>query len=245
MMRVGLVPKMFRPGLWLCLLMFNPMILFAIKIDLPKLPYDQKALEPVISTRTIEFHYGKHHAGYVTNLNNLIVGTPYEGMTLEQIVREADKNKATAIFNNAAQIWNHTFYFESLGPNPKAGIAKVAPPVCENQPKGILRDAIVERWGSYEAFVKEFEMAGTTLFGSGWVWLVKTPSPAGFVLDIIKEPNAGTPITKGMTPLLVADVWEHAYYLDYQNRRADYLKSFWCIVNWSKVEARYAEQGIK
>lgn len=241
MKRDWVMPKIFRSVFWLYIILLNPLNLFAMKLDLPKLPYDPKGLEPVISARTIEFHYGKHHAGYVNNLNNLIVGTPYESMTLEQIVREADKNKAAAIFNNAAQIWNHTFYFESLTPKPKTGIAKLGIPLCENYPKGKLKDAIIERWGSFDAFAKEFETAGATLFGSGWVWLVKVPSSTGFVLDIVKEPNAGTPITKGMIPLLVADVWEHAYYLDYQNRRADYLKAFWCIVNWDKVESRYAE----
>lgn len=225
----------------LLFLLIYPFNLFAMKFDLPKLPYDSKSLEPVISARTMEFHYGKHHAGYVANLNKLIEGTPYENMTLEQIVRESDKNKASAIFNNAAQIWNHTFYFESLGPRNRNGLEKLGLVLCDNYPTGKLKDAILERWGSYEAFVREFETAGTSLFGSGWVWLVKVPSATGYVLDIVKESNAGTPITKGMIPLLVADVWEHAYYLDYQNRRADYLKAFWCIVNWSRVEKRYEE----
>lgn len=209
-------------------------------VELPKLPYDPKGLDPVISARTMEFHYGKHHAGYVNALNKLIQGTPYESMTLEQMVITSDREKATAIFNNAAQTWNHTFYFESLIPKRSDGTDS-----SDSGPQGQLREAIVARWGSVEAFVKAFEAAGAGVFGAGWVWLVLTPGPEGLALEILKESNAGTPITKGMIPLLVADVWEHAYYLDYQNRRADHLKALWRIVNWKKVEARYADAGLR
>lgn len=227
-------------SLWLFAVLCSAMPVHAGSVDLPKLPYDPTGLEPVISARTMEFHYGKHHAGYVNTLNKLIQGTPYESMSLEQMVKESDKAKATAIFNNAAQTWNHTFYFETLLPE-----AKGSGEAMNNGPKGRLHKAIVARWGSVEEFVKAFETAGAGVFGAGWVWLVQVPGQSGSVLEIVKESNAGTPITKGMIPLLVADVWEHAYYLDYQNRRADHLKAFWRIVNWKKVEARYADAGLR
>ena len=191
-----------------------------MKYELPKLPYDVNALEPVISARTIEFHHGKHHQAYVTNLNNLIPGTQFETMSLEGIVRKSDGG----IFNNAAQIWNHTFYFNSFKPNG-GGI-----------PAGKLLKAIDNTWGSFDLFKKEFNNAATTLFGSGWAWLVKNEKGE---LSIIKESNAGNPLTKGLVPILTFDVWEHAYYIDYQNRRADYLVALWDIIDWDTVSARF------
>lgn len=191
-----------------------------MKFELPELPYNSEALEPVISRKTIEFHYGKHHQAYVTNLNNLVPGTAYENMSLDEIVKKSDGG----IFNNAAQIWNHTFYFNSF----KHGGSKV--------PEGIFTDAVIKKWGSFEAFKKEFANAAATLFGSGWAWLVKDGKGE---LSIIKESNAGNPLTKGLVPILTFDVWEHAYYIDYQNRRADYLTALWDIVDWDVVSARY------
>lgn len=191
-----------------------------MKFELPELPYNSEALEPVISRKTIEFHHGKHHQTYVTNLNNLLPGTAYENMSLDEIVKKSDGG----IFNNAAQIWNHTFYFNSF----KHGGSKV--------PEGIFADAVIKKWGSFEAFKKEFANAAATLFGSGWAWLVKDEKGE---LSIIKESNAGNPLTKGLVPILTFDVWEHAYYIDYQNRRADYLTALWDIVNWDVVSARY------
>ncbi len=191
-----------------------------MKYELPKLPYDVNALEPVISARTIEFHHGKHHQAYVTNLNNLIPGTQFETMSLEDIVRKSDGG----IFNNAAQIWNHTFYFNSFKPQG-GGI-----------PTGKLLKAVENTWGSFDLFKKEFNNAATTLFGSGWAWLVKNEKGE---LSIIKESNAGNPLTKGLVPILTFDVWEHAYYIDYQNRRADYLAALWDIIDWDTVSARF------
>ena len=191
-----------------------------MKFELPELPYNSEALEPVISRKTIEFHHGKHHQAYVTNLNNLLPGTTYENMSLDEIVKKSDGG----IFNNAAQIWNHTFYFNSF----KQGGSKV--------PEGKFADAVIKKWGSFEAFKKEFANAAATLFGSGWAWLVKDEKGE---LSIIKESNAGNPLTKGLVPILTFDVWEHAYYIDYQNRRADYLTALWDIVNWDTVSARY------
>lgn len=192
----------------------------AMKFELPQLPYPANSLEPVISQKTIEFHYGKHHQTYVTNLNNLVPGTEFENCELETIVKKADG----AIFNNAAQVWNHTFYFESFKPNG-GGVLK-----------GDLAVAIEKTFGSFENFKKEFNTAATTLFGSGWAWLVKDFNGALFIL---KEGNAGSPLTKGLTPVLTFDVWEHAYYLDYQNRRADYLNSLWEIIDWDKISSRF------
>ena len=191
-----------------------------MKFELPPLPYYLDALEPVISERTLSFHYGKHEQTYINNLNGLIIGTPFETMSLEEIVKTSEG----AIFNNAAQAWNHIFYFNSFAPNPPKG------------PKNELKKALEEQWGEVETFKKEFEKAGAGLFGSGWVWLAKKQDGK---LEIISKPNAGTPLTEGYTPLLTFDVWEHAYYLDYQNRRADQLKALWEIVNWDAVEARY------
>lgn len=191
-----------------------------MKFELPKLPYATNALEPVIGQQTIELHYGKHLQTYITNLNNLIQGTKFENADLETIVKESDG----AIFNNAGQTLNHNIYFLSFSPNGGG------------EPKGKLADAINAEWGSFENFKKEFNAAGTAVFGSGWVWLSKD---AEGKLHITKEANAGNPITKGYTPLLGFDVWEHAYYLDYQNRRADHLVELWKIIDWDVVGARY------
>lgn len=191
-----------------------------MNFQLPVLPYAKDALEPVIGMGTIEYHHGKHHLAYVNNLNNLIKGTAFEQMSLEEIILKSEG----AIFNNAAQVWNHTFYFYSFKPGG-GGV-----------PKGGLAKAIENQWGSFEHFVKEFNAAALSLFGSGWAWLAKESNGN---LVILKESNAGTPLTKGMTPILTFDVWEHAYYLDYQNRRGDYLSSLWGIIDWDAVSARY------
>jgi Fe-Mn family superoxide dismutase len=189
-------------------------------IILPTLPYAPNALKPVISEQTIGFHYGKHHQTYVNNLNVLIAGTAFENETLETIVINAEG----AIFNNAAQVWNHTFYFFQFSPNGN------------KQPSGQLADVINQQWGSLEHFKAEFTKAATGLFGSGWTWLVANPDGK---LEIIQESNAGNPMTKGLKPILTFDVWEHAYYLDYQNRRADYLNALWEIMDWDVVSGRY------
>ncbi|MDD4637428.1 MAG: superoxide dismutase [Bacteroidales bacterium] len=192
-----------------------------MKFELPKLPYEADALAPVISAETIGFHYGKHHLTYVNNLNNLLVGSKFENETLLTIVTLSDG----AIFNNAAQIWNHTFYFESFAKEGTGG-----------KPDGDLYKAIVAKWESFENFKKEFVAAGASLFGSGWVWLAKNKEGK---LEILKESNAGNPITIGYTPILTFDVWEHAYYLDYRNRRVDHLNDLWRIVNWNVVNKRF------
>lgn len=187
--------------------------------ELPPLPYAMDALEPFISKRTLEFHYGKHHQAYVNNLNNLVPGTEFEGKSLEDII----KNSSGGVFNNGAQVWNHTFYWNCLAPN--AGGA----------PTGTVEDAIVESFGSFDGFNDQFSKAAATLFGSGWAWLVKTSSGK---LEIIQESNAGNPLKDGHTPLLTCDVWEHAYYIDKQNRRPDYISDFWNLVNWNAVKER-------
>lgn len=184
-----------------------------------ELPYAKDALVPVISAQTLDFHHGKHLQGYVDNLNKLLPGSPFEGMALEDIVRKADG----ALFNNAGQILNHNLYFTQFA--PKA-----------TEPAGKIKAQIEKQWGSVDAFKAEFEAKGTTLFGSGWVWL---SAQADGSLVITQEPNAGNPVTKGLKPLLTFDVWEHAYYLDYQNRRAAHLAALWQIVNWEEVEKRY------
>ena len=191
-----------------------------MKYELPQLPYELDALEPVISKRTMEFHYGKHLRTYIDNLNKLITGTEFEDADLETIVKKSEG----AIFNNGAQTWNHIFYFYSLTPE-----------IGEKPDRPVLK-AIDRKWGSLENFQKEFVDAGVSIFGSGWVWLVKNKEGD---LEIVKEGNAGNPMTSDKTPLLTFDVWEHAYYLDYQNRRADQLKAMWNIVNWDIVDARY------
>ena len=187
---------------------------------LPELPYALDALNPHISKQTLEFHHGKHHLAYVNNLNALIPGTKFEDATLEDMIREADGG----IFNNAAQIWNHTFYFQAFSPKSKAA------------PEGKLLEAIVRDFGSFEAFREEFTKAAASLFGSGWAWLAVDGDGK---LQIVKESNAGNPLRQGLKPLLTCDVWEHAYYLDYQNRRPDYLSNFWPLVDWAVVESRF------
>ncbi len=186
----------------------------------PQLPYDENALEPVISRKTVEFHYGKHEKAYIDNLNRLIKGTEFEDMELEDIIAHSQG----ALFNNASQAWNHIFYFFTFSPDGK------------HEPEGDLRKAIDREFGSFDKFKEAFVDAGVGLFGSGWVWLSRDESGKLF---ITQGPNAGNPITSGLTPLLTFDVWEHAYYLDYQNRRADALKQLWDIVDWAVVESRY------
>jgi Fe-Mn family superoxide dismutase len=191
-----------------------------MKFELVKLPYETSALAPVISKQTIELHHGKHLQTYVNNLNNLIIGTKFENEDLETIVKKSDGG----IFNNSGQVLNHNLYFTQF--SPKGG----------GKPSGKLADAIDATWGSFENFQKEFEAAGVGLFGSGWVWLAKDKDGK---LSITKEQNAGNPVTKDLTPILGFDVWEHSYYLDYQNRRADHLKELWKIVDWKAVDKRY------
>ena len=191
------------------------------KFELIVLPYAEDALQPVISKETIAFHHGKHLAGYVNNLNNLLEGNELADLSLEEIVCKA----TGGILNNAGQILNHNLYFGQFTA-PKAG----------SQPVGKLAEAIVRDFGSFEAFKEMFQKAGATLFGSGWVWLSADKNGK---LVITQETNAANPIQKGLKPLLTFDVWEHAYYLDYQNRRVDHLAALWDIVNWSVVEKRY------
>ena len=185
---------------------------------LPPLPYDMDALAPHISRETLEFHYGKHHQTYVTNLNNLIKGTDHESQSLEEIVRSA----SGGIFNNAAQIWNHTFYWNSLSPNG-GGAAT-----------GAVGDAINAAFGSFDKFKEEFTKSSVTLFGSGWAWLVKKGDGS---VAIVQTSNAATPLTGDDVPLLTCDVWEHAYYIDYRNARPKYLEAFWALVNWDFANA--------
>ncbi|HFE8370392.1 TPA: superoxide dismutase [Fe] [Legionella pneumophila] len=180
---------------------------------LPQLPYALDALAPHVSKETLEYHYGKHHSTYVTNLNKLIPGTEFESMTLEEIIMKAKGG----IFNNAAQVWNHTFYWHSMSPNGGG------------EPKGRLAEAINKSFGSFAAFKEQFSQTAATTFGSGWAWLVQDQSGA---LKIISTSNAGTPMTEGLNALLTCDVWEHAYYIDYRNRRPDYIEAFWSLVNW-------------
>jgi len=188
--------------------------------ELPKLPYEPDALATFISVENIEFHYGKHHQAYVNNLNGLIPGTGFENSDLESIIRKADG----PVFNNAAQIWNHTFYFESFSKN---GL---------KAPAGRLADAISSSFGSFDSFRELFTKSATTLFGSGWAWLAVKEDGT---LQIIQEPNAGNPMKKGLKPLLTCDVWEHAYYIDYRNRRPDYIKAFWEIIDWQIIGNRF------
>lgn len=203
--------------------MTKPIFLLSLSMlhTLPVLSYALDGLEPYLSRETLEYHYGKHHKTYVDNLNNLISGTEFENMTLEEIIETAP---AGPLFNNAAQIWNHTFYWEGLTPE-------------KNTIEGMnIEELILEKWESVEAFKKAFNDVALKTFGSGWAWLVKTPDG---VLDIISTSNAMTPLTTDNTALLTCDVWEHAYYIDYRNRRAEYLEKFWNIVDWEKVEERY------
>ena len=191
------------------------------KCELMALPYAPEALEPVISKETIAFHHGKHLAGYVNNLNGLLEGSPLAGLPLEEIVLKAEGG----ILNNAGQILNHELYFEQFS-------GKKGKPA----PTGKLAEAIVRDFGSFEAFKEEFQKKGATLFGSGWVWLSADKDGK---LVITQETNAANPIQKGLKPLLTFDVWEHAYYLDYQNRRPDHLAALWQIVDWTIIENRY------
>ncbi|RJX32034.1 MAG: superoxide dismutase [Fe] [Oxalobacter sp.] len=188
---------------------------------LPPLPYAMDALQPQISKETLEFHYGKHHQAYVTNLNNLIKGTPFENASLEDII----KKSSGGVFNNAAQVWNHTFFWNGL--KPKGGGA----------PTGALATAINAKWGSFDNFKAEFTKSCVGNFGSGWTWLVKKPDGT---VDIVNTSNAATPLTGTDKPLLTCDVWEHAYYIDYRNLRAKFVENFWQIVNWDFVAKNFA-----
>lgn len=192
-----------------------------MSFELPKLPYALDALEPHISKETLEYHYGKHHQTYVTNLNNLVKGTDLESKSLEEIIKSTDGG----IFNNAAQVWNHTFYWNCLAPN--AGGA----------PTSKIADAINKAFGSFEEFKKQFNDAAAKNFGAGWTWLVKKTDGS---IAIVNTSNAATPISGNDKPLLTVDVWEHAYYIDYRNARVKYLEEFWALVNWSFVEANFA-----
>lgn len=190
--------------------------------SLPKLPYANNALEPVISEKTIEFHYGKHHQAYVNNVNNLVAGTEFENASLEDIIKKAEGG----IFNNGAQVWNHTFYFMQFSPDG-----------CK-EPKDELKAAIEAKFGSFDAFKEAFSKAAATLFGSGWAWLVVDEKGE---LEIVQTSNAGNPLRDGKKPILTCDVWEHAYYLDKQNARPAYVADFWKIVDWKVVSERFAE----
>jgi len=188
---------------------------------LPPLPYADDALEPVISAETIDYHYGKHHQAYVTNLNNLVPGTEFENATLEEIILKSDGG----IFNNAAQVWNHTFYWNGL--SPKGG----------GEPGDALAEAINAAFGSFEGFKDAFTQSAVGNFGSGWTWLVKNGDGA---LEIVNTSNAANPMRDGMKPLLTIDVWEHAYYIDYRNARPKYLQEIWSLVNWDFVAKNFA-----
>ena len=191
------------------------------KIELMALPYAMDALEPVISKETLEFHHGKHLAGYVNNLNGLLEGSPLAGLPLEEMVCKA----TGGMLNNAGQILNHNLYF-----------GQFTAPKADNAPKGKLAEAIVRDFGSFEEFKEAFQKGGATLFGSGWVWLSADKDGK---LVITQETNAANPVQKGLKPLLTFDVWEHAYYLDYQNRRPDHLAALWQIIDWEVIGKRY------
>jgi len=188
---------------------------------LPPLPYEMNALEPHISKETLEYHYGKHHQTYVTNLNNLIAGTEFESASLEDIIRKS----SGGVFNNAAQVWNHTFYWNCLSPNGGG------------EPEGALAQAINAKWGSFDSFKQEFNKQAAANFGSGWTWLVKKGDGS---VDIVNTSNAATPLTTNDVPLLTCDVWEHAYYIDYRNARPKYLENFWNLVNWQFAAQNFA-----
>jgi len=187
---------------------------------LPILPYAKDALAPHMSAETLEYHYGKHQQAYVTNLNNLIAGTDFEQMTLEELVLKS----SGGLFNNAAQVWNHTFFWNCL--SPQGGGA----------PSGVLAEAIDQTFGSFTAFKEAFTKTAVTTFGSGWGWLVKTQDGK---LELLSTSNAGTPATSGKKPLLTCDVWEHAYYIDYRNLRPKFVEAFWNLVNWDFVAANF------
>jgi Fe-Mn family superoxide dismutase len=186
--------------------------------QLPKLPYAKDALAPYISAETIEYHHGKHHKAYVDNINRLITGTEFEKVSLEEIIRKS----SGGIFNNAAQVWNHTFYWNCLSPNGGG------------EPAGELADELIKQFGSFAQFKEKFTNAAVTLFGSGWAWLVKNSNGT---LSIQATSNAHTPLREGNKALLTCDVWEHAYYIDYRNARAKYVEGFWDMVNWDFVAA--------
>ena len=190
--------------------------------ELPALPYEKTALEPHVSAETLDFHHGKHHNTYVVKLNGLVPGSEFEGKTLEEIIMAAP---AGPVFNNAAQVWNHTFFWNSLSPNGGG------------EPTGALADAINAKWGSFAAFQEEFNDKAVNNFGSSWTWLVKNADGS---LEIVNTSNAGTPMTNGQTALLTVDLWEHAYYIDYRNVRPDYLKGFWALANWDFAAANFA-----
>lgn len=187
---------------------------------LPPLPYAKDALQPHMSAETLEYHYGKHHQAYVTNLNNLIKGTEFENLSLEEII----KKSSGGIFNNSAQVWNHTFFWNCMAPN--AGGA----------PTGAVADAINAKWGSFDKFKEEFQKSAVGNFGSGWTWLVQKDGG----VDIVNTSNAGTPLVGTDKPLLTCDVWEHAYYIDYRNARPKFVEGFWNLVNWDFVNSNLA-----
>ena len=188
---------------------------------LPPLPYEMDALEPHISKETLEYHYGKHHQTYVTKLNELIAGTEFESASLEEIIRKS----SGGVFNNSAQVWNHTFYWNCLSPNGGG------------EPAGAVAEAINAKWGGFEQFKEEFNKQAAANFGSGWTWLVKKADGS---VDIVNTSNAQTPLTTDDVPLLTCDVWEHAYYIDYRNARPKYLEHFWNVVNWDFVAKNFA-----
>lgn len=201
--------------------LLTTLMISVMTYEMPKLPYAHHALEPVISQQTIDYHYGKHLQTYVNNLNSLVPGTEYEGKKLREIVATAPEG---AIFNNAGQVLNHTLYFLQFTPQP-----------AQKEPAGKLAEAIRQEFGSFENFKKEFTAAAVSLFGSGWAWLSVDKEGK---LHITKEANGSNPVRSGLTPLLGFDVWEHAYYLDYQNRRADHIQALWNIIDWEVVEGR-------
>jgi Fe-Mn family superoxide dismutase len=188
---------------------------------LPPLPYAKDALQPTMSAETLEFHYGKHHQAYVTNLNNLIKGTEFENLSLEEIIKKSQGG----IFNNSAQVWNHTFFWNCMKPNGGGA------------PTGPVADAINAKWGSFDKFKEEFQKSAVSNFGSGWTWLVKKTDGS---VDIVNTSNAGTPLTTENKALLTVDVWEHAYYIDYRNARPKFVESWWNIVNWDFVNQNFA-----
>ena len=188
--------------------------------ELPQLPYAMDALQPYISKETLEYHYGKHHAAYVNNLNKLVEGTEFAGTSLEEIVKKA----SGGIFNNGAQVWNHTFYWNCMSPEGS------------REPSGAMLNAIKSDFGSFEEFKDKFSVAAATLFGAGWAWLVKTDAGK---LEIVQESNAGNPLTKGLEPIMTCDVWEHAYYIDKRNRRPAYIDDFWKLVDWETIGKRF------
>lgn len=191
--------------------------------ELPALPYEKNALEPHISAETLEYHYGKHHATYVTKLNGLVEGTDLASKSLEDIIRSSEGG----VFNNAAQVWNHTFYWHCLSPNGGG------------EPTGALADAINAKWGSFADFQAAFNDKAVNNFGSSWTWLVKLGDGS---LDIVNTSNAGTPLThEGVTPVMTVDLWEHAYYIDFRNLRPKYLEAFWALINWDFAAENFAK----